>query len=473
MEEDRLVDALAHARDAARAAPTDARAWHQLGLVLQAIGDLPKAAAVLERALTLAPGHATLLHLAARVALARGRDPWPLLERAHAARPSDPAIVLSQGMAHLAAAQPEAARAAFEAAIALAPNVPSTHASLASLAWQLGDTHGFDASYAAELAARPGNPALWNSWLSALIAARLPARALGVLARARAAVGEQSGFALAEVTARTDSGEVGEAGRLLAAVPPAADDAGYRIARIRHALRAGEIAAAAALAEDAVARGDGGDAWPYLATAWALLGDARADWLFGDERLVGVYDLSAELPPLADLADTLRRLHTTRVEPAEQSLRGGTQTDGDLLGREEPAIVALRAAIERAVAAYVAQLPPRDPAHPVLSRPRGPTRFNGSWSVRLVDAGFHVAHVHPRGWLSSAFYVTVPEAAPPQGWLKLGEPPADLGLGLPPTRRIEPVPGRLVLFPSILWHGTEPFANGERLSVAFDVVPLV
>jgi len=30
-------------------------------------------------------------------------------------------------------------------------------------------------------------------------------------------------------------------------------------------------------------------------------------------------------------------------------------------------------------------------------------------------------------------------------------------------------PGRLVLFPSYLYHGTRPFSAGERLSVAFDV----
>ena len=46
---------------------------------------------------------------------------------------------------------------------------------------------------------------------------------------------------------------------------------------------------------------------------------------------------------------------------------------------------------------------------------------------------------------------------------------AELGLDLPPIRLIEPKPGRLVLFPSTMWHGTVPFAAGERLTVAFDV----
>ena len=41
----------------------------------------------------------------------------------------------------------------------------------------------------------------------------------------------------------------------------------------------------------------------------------------------------------------------------------------------------------------------------------------------------------------------------------------------PPARLVEPAPGRLVLFPSWLWHGTRPFGDGERLTVAFDVAP--
>ena len=87
--------------------------------------------------------------------------------------------------------------------------------------------------------------------------------------------------------------------------------------------------------------------------------------------------------------------------------------------------------------------------------------------------GHHIGHVHPQGWLSSAFYVAVPDAGeagpPPAGWLSLGAPPADLGLDLPPLRQIEPKPGRLVLFPSTMWHATLPVAGGERLTVAFDV----
>jgi hypothetical protein len=43
---------------------------------------------------------------------------------------------------------------------------------------------------------------------------------------------------------------------------------------------------------------------------------------------------------------------------------------------------------------------------------------------------------------------------------------------LPPLATVEPKPGRLVLFPSFLFHGTRPFASGERLTIAFDLVPV-
>jgi hypothetical protein len=77
------------------------------------------------------------------------------------------------------------------------------------------------------------------------------------------------------------------------------------------------------------------------------------------------------------------------------------------------------------------------------------------------------------GWISSALYVALPEphrlGAAPAGWLSFGTPPPELGLDLPPYRQVEPRRGRLVLFPSTLWHCTLPFADGERLSIAFDI----
>ena len=91
--------------------------------------------------------------------------------------------------------------------------------------------------------------------------------------------------------------------------------------------------------------------------------------------------------------------------------------------------------------------------------------------MRLTGGGFHVAHFHPRGIVSSATYLAVPKTKEPyEGWLEIGGVPAGFDLPLEPLYRIEPVPGRLALFPSYMFHGTRPFAEGERLTAAFDVV---
>ena len=187
-------------------------------------------------------------------------------------------------------------------------------------------------------------------------------------------------------------------------------------------------------------------------------------------------DLSAALPPLDQLAEHLRTLHEGRGEYLDQSVRGGTQTDGPLFSRIDPLIRQVRAAVVSAVEGYVRNLPPVDPRHPLLGRRRDrPVRFSGSWSVRLRSGGKHSNHIHPQGWISSALYIALPPPSPSgredAGWFTIGEPDERLGLSIGPSRKIEPVPGRLVLFPSYLWHGTVPFAEGERLTIAFDVRP--
>jgi Putative 2OG-Fe(II) oxygenase len=171
------------------------------------------------------------------------------------------------------------------------------------------------------------------------------------------------------------------------------------------------------------------------------------------------------------LAQILRELHQARSAHLDQSVRGGTQTDGVLLSRIEPEIRQLQAALLEAVSAYISALPAVDPTHPTLRQKRDQRpRFSGSWSVRLSSQGFHANHIHPAGWISSALYIALPPPGKgPEGWLEFGVPQCELGLGIEPTQRIEPKPGRLVLFPSTMWHGTVPFNDGERLTIAFDV----
>ena len=295
------------------------------------------------------------------------------------------------------------------------------------------------------------------------------------LTKARAAGQAEALRAEYEAIAAAELG-AGERADRLFEIAPAAAQPGLALWRIRHLLRSARAEEALALIDDELKTDRAAAAWPYAAAAWRLTRDPRSEWLEGDPRLVAVTDLGDELPELDRLAERLRSLHVAKGGYLDQSVRGGTQTDGPLLSRIDPAIRAVAAAMRRAVARYVAQLPPEDSSHPLLGHRRDRRiRFAGSWSVRLGGAGHHANHVHPQGWISSALYISLPRRQPHEdvhaGWLTLGEPQAALGLDLPPSRVVEPRKARLVLFPSWMWHGTRPFAEGERLTIAFDVAP--
>lgn len=176
----------------------------------------------------------------------------------------------------------------------------------------------------------------------------------------------------------------------------------------------------------------------------------------------------------AALAVALGGRHRQKNHPLDQSLRHGTQTSRNLLIRPEPEVAQLLASFEDALAQYQRDIGSGG-AHTLLSRNTSAATLFGCWSVRLGRGGFHVNHIHPEGWLSSAYYVSVPDEVSDEGsrsgWLKFGEPRFPVE-GLEPLAFVQPVAGRLVLFPSYYWHGTTAL-RGEamRLSVAFDALP--
>jgi Putative 2OG-Fe(II) oxygenase len=116
-----------------------------------------------------------------------------------------------------------------------------------------------------------------------------------------------------------------------------------------------------------------------------------------------------------------------------------------------------------------------DADHPFLARNRGSAAIKAGWSVQLHCGGFHVNHYHNQGWISSAYYVAVPDEVNDQtlrsGWLKFGEP----RFATPQAnaeRYIRASAGLLVLFPSYLWHGTNAIHGPQvRTTIAFDAVP--
>jgi tetratricopeptide (TPR) repeat protein len=195
------------------------------------------------------------------------------------------------------------------------------------------------------------------------------------------------------------------------------------------------------------------------------------------DRMVRTYEIA---PPQgffttqafnAGLAALLRAQHKTNAHPLDQHLPNGSQTGRSLLSLDEPVIKHFLAAMDIVIRDYVSRLSEKDP---MGARRAKSCRYGGLWSVRLTDGGYQPNHVHDRGWISSAYYVSIMPTERPKdprsGWLKFGEPnraPAKCG----PEKFIEPQPGLLVLFPSYMWHGTVPFEGSERLSMAFDVLP--
>lgn len=465
------AEALPLARQGVARHSADARLWQLLGLACRQLDDLAPALAALDRATALAPADPLTAHILARATMEAGLPAVALFDRALALAPDDPSVILGRAAAQYAEGQTGAAIADLEARLRLVPGWLLGHGTVARLRHGAGDTARVTASFEDVLLAEPGNGLLWRTLVETLMQGDLYDDALAAIARARAAVGASATLDVLEAACVAETGEIAQADALFAALGPL-DHVSMAARYVRHLLRAGRPDEASAYADQWAGRDPENLLVPYQSAAWRLTGDPRWDWLEGDARFIGVYDLADRLPPLDALAGALRRLHLSSHHPLEQSLRGGTQTDGPLFSRLEPEIRALREVIVDIVTAYVAQLPPARAGHPLLLATRAPIRFAGSWSVRLTGEGFHVNHVHPQGWISSAFYVALPEGNmggdTHAGWLSLGEA-TELGLALPPLRLIEPKPGRLVLFPSTMWHGTRPFAQGERLTVAFDI----
>jgi tetratricopeptide (TPR) repeat protein len=246
-------------------------------------------------------------------------------------------------------------------------------------------------------------------------------------------------------------------------------------------LRAGDPERAVATASQSHARNMRDQtAIALMGAGWRMLGDERDELLNGyDGELVRIFDLE---PPKgwssmqsfnAELADFLGRMHPDGREYFDQSLRGGTQTPDSIFGAGHRLVDKLRDRITEAVNRYIAEMHPDD-EHPLRRRRRNGFRYTDSWSSQLRDCGFHVNHIHPAGWVSSCYYVSLPEAVKnadrKEGWIKFGQ--AAACPEMPARRAVQPEVGRLVLFPSFTWHGTNPFHDAApRITIAFDAVP--
>jgi tetratricopeptide (TPR) repeat protein len=106
-------------------------------------------------------------------------------------------------------------------------------------------------------------------------------------------------------------------------------------------------------------------------------------------------------------------------------------------------------------------------AHPVASGKPTQQRLVG-WANVVGPGDFERPHIHDAGWLSGVYYVQTPPAG---GAIRLGGHHLATVPFAEPSRAIQPQAGQLLMFPSYLHHGTEPFEGpGRRISLAFDIL---
>ncbi len=431
------------------------------------------------KVLEAAPENVTARYGAAMAALECGK-----VEQAEAeytalleAGTTDAAIYFMRGRARLELAQIEAGVADLKQAWAARPE-PHVLRNLANTLWMTGDVAGFEyllatvpdelSVLAVDLLGQSGNlTGALAAWEQLSAARKAEPHSLAVKAVLYRDMGDaEASHAAAE-----------------AAYVAAPEDAFIVDAAACARLMIGDGAGALKAIAPFRQQKPNSQHWlSYEATALRVMGDPRYDELVRIEDHVRAYELPVPegFSSIEDFnAAFMAAVDPVRgftVHPLDQSLRLGAQTSRDLVGAPDPVIQAYIKALDEPIRAYMADIG-NSPNHPMTARNTGDYRFNGCWSVKLTGGGRHVNHIHSEGWISSAYYASVPDETHQSGeggpgWIKFGEPPFETTPATPPQRWIQPKAGLLVLFPSFLWHGTSPISEGvTRVTAPFDVVP--
>jgi len=447
---------------------TNVTAWNVLGYLERDIGDAAGAAAAFDQALQLQPSNVIALKGRARMALEQAED--DVIDRYEAAlkaAPGDLQLMLEQAEARVSEGDSRAIDD-FAGLVEQMPEWTDGQVASARMLWESRRDQDFASRIHQLLKREPARLDLRRQLIELLSTADMYEAAADCSHSARLVAPGNPEFVLMEAVNAGRAGDLDRASRSFALLPP--NFPGRAIHDSVHHIRCGNLDSARASIEVALGE-DSSDiaAWGVAELIYRKLGDRRAAWLSGQPGLVRTIDLSLEPVELSAIRTLLRRLQQKGVQVAGQTVRDGTQTRWRLFDRADPELAILKQAVESAVSDYLANLPAEDPRHPLLRHRNAPMTITGSWSVLLTGNGHHISHIHPLGLIGSACYIVVPDAATEEGQLELGRPPKDFMLDLEPIHVIPAKPGRLVLFPSYLHHGTRPFSAGERLSVAFDI----
>ncbi|HEX4179672.1 MAG TPA: tetratricopeptide repeat protein [Caulobacteraceae bacterium] len=482
LNENRLEEALEVIAPLGTRADADIHVLSAYGLALKALRRFDEAVEAYGQAARTNPRSAVAEHNLG-AALGDGerfQEAEAALRRAFAKGLDAPQTWMALGRALQGQDRFDEAETAYRQALARRPGDAAAHAELAQLTWmRSGDAARAGAALDGAIAAYPADSGLRSAKSRLLEYAGDREGAYRVLVgglsvrEADPALHIQASHLAAWFDPEC---ALGHAERALALKPDALDAlsalclANLAVGRPDQAARlAGTLRERAPFDQQAVA---------IQATAWRLLDDPRYRELQDHETLVRGWAIdtpagwSDPQAFLDELAIRLNGKHALRTHPIGQSLRSGTQTQQRLDRSDDPVIRAFFQAIDGPIRRHLEALGAGP--DPVRSRNTGGYRIEGAWSARLRPDGYHADHLHARGWLSSACHIALPKAVENgrEGWLRFGRPGVPTRPALAAEAFIKPEPGRLVLFPSYMWHGTEPFSGDEaRLAIAFDLLP--
>jgi len=107
-------------------------------------------------------------------------------------------------------------------------------------------------------------------------------------------------------------------------------------------------------------------------------------------------------------------------------------------------------------------------------------QLGNMWANINPPGGSNQPHVHPNSLFSGVYYV---KSNPQAGRLKIYDPRAGVQIVMPVRKKgqppkhlwrdanLDPLPGRIIIFPAWLWHCVEPNeSNDIRISVSFNFI---
>jgi len=174
------------------------------------------------------------------------------------------------------------------------------------------------------------------------------------------------------------------------------------------------------------------------------------------------------------LAAYIKGIEQTEPNAVDGSTNeGGFQTTTELLKRDHPALNILKQHINVAVQGYARTLVDQE----CFASPAKLEFSIWGWGAILREGNSQGIHIHPYANISGVYYIAAPPAALDTsgdgGKISFYDPRPRANANQLPRqitrRRVTPMPGDMIIFPSWLEHSVSAFQGpGERICVSFN-----